>query len=494
VIDPRTPVVVGVGQTSQRVAPGEASSPIDLLVESARTAERDAGRPLLARADVVAVVNIVSWPYPDPGAFLARKLGIEPAATMVTTVGGNSPQLLVDELAAAITRGDCDVALIGGAEAMHTRWRARRDPPVELRWDDGGDPPCARVVGDDRPGTSPYEEAHLAAAPAMVYPLFETALRAAAGESVEAHRVRVSELWARFSAVAAENPAAWTPRARTAEEIRTVGPDNRMIVAPYPKLMCSNIDVDQSAALILCSYEAATRAGVADDRMVFLHGAAEAHDHWFTTERASLTRSPAIAAVTRDALAAAGLGTGDLAYLDLYSCFPAAVQIARRELGLAADDPRPLTVTGGLGFAGGPVNNYPTHAIARMVEALRADPGSFGLTTALGWYVTKHAAAVWSTVPPRHPFATRHPQAEVDAGPRREVAGLIDGEAVIEATAVAHERDGEPSVAIVSLLLDDGRRALANARDRDVLRSMTDEAWEGRRVAVGNDGTTNSLR
>lgn len=493
-IDPRTPVVVGAGQTTQRIAPADASAPIDLLAEAARAAEQDAGRPLLARADVIAVVAIVSWPYPDPGAYLARRLGVEPAATMVSTVGGNSPQLLIDELADAITRGDCDVALIGGAEAMHTRWRARREPPVDLRWDDGGDPPCARVIGDDRPGTSPYEEAHLAVAPTMVYPLFETALRAEAGETVTDHRIRVSELWARFSEVAAGNPAAWTRAARTAEEIRTVGPSNRMIVAPYPKLMCSNIDVDQGAALILCSYAAARDAGVADDRMVFLHAAAEAHDHWCFTERASLTRSPAIATVAREALTAAGLGTGDLAHLDLYSCFPAAVQIARRELGLAADDPRPLTVTGGLGFAGGPVNNYPTHAIARMVELLRADPGAFGLTTALGWYVTKHAAAIWSATPPRHPFATRRPQAEVDALPRRTVAGLIDGEAVIEATAVAHERDGEPSAAIVSLLDDDGRRALANTRDPDTLRSMTDEAWEGRRVAVGNDGTTNSLR
>ena len=493
-IDPRTPVIVGVGQTSQRAAPAEASAPIDLLVEAARAAERDAGAALLARADVVAVVAIVSWPYPDPGALVARRLGIEPAATMVSTVGGNSPQLLIDELADAITRGDCDVALIGGAEAMYTRWRARRDPPVDLKWEDGGDPPCRRIVGDDRPGASPYEEAHLALTPTMVYPLFETALRAEAGETVTAHRDRISALWARFSEVAATNPAAWTRRPLTAEEIRTVGPANRMIVAPYPKLMCSNIDVDQGAAVILCSYAAARSAGVADDRMVFLHAAAEAHDHWHFTERDSLTRSPAIAAVTREALATAGLGTGDLAHLDLYSCFPAAVQIGRRELGIPVDDPRPLTVTGGLGFAGGPVNNYPTHAVARMVEVLRAEPGSFGLTTALGWYVTKHAAAVWSTVPPRNPFATRHPQAEVDARPRRAVAGLIDAEATIEATAVAFERDGEPSVALVSLLLDDGRRALADARDPDVLRSMTDEAWEGRRVRVVNDGTTNALR
>src|SRR4029077_5255804 len=116
-------------------------------------------------------------------------------------------------------------------------------------------------------------------------------------------------------------------------------------------------------------------------------------------ERDSLTRSPAISATVGDVLDASTVGVDDIAYFDLYSCFPSAVQIAMREIGLT-DLARPLTVTGGLGFAGGPVNNYPTHAIARMVEVLRGDPGSYGLTTALGWYVTKHPAAVWSTRPP----------------------------------------------------------------------------------------------
>jgi acetyl-CoA C-acetyltransferase len=170
------------------------------------------------------------------------------------------------------------------------------------------------------------------------------------------------------------------------------------------------------------------------------------------------------------------------------------VQIARDALGLRAGDPRPLTVTGGLGFAGGPVNNYPSHGIARMVETLRADPDAYGLTTALGWFVSKHAVAVWSCRPPAGEFATRRPQARVDALPRREPAGLVDTDATLEATAVSFERDGNPSVALVTALLDDGRRAIANTRDLDVLQAMTAEPWEGRRVKITNDGTVNTLR
>jgi acetyl-CoA C-acetyltransferase len=494
-VDRRAPVIVGVGQTSQRVAADVARAPIDLLADAARAADADTGarQSLLARADVVAVVAIGSWPYPDPGALVSRILGISPRATALSTVGGNSPQLLIDEFASRIQRGDCDVALIGGAESMHTRWRARREPKVHLDWESGTDDPCPIVIGDDRPGSSDDEMAHLAVAPTMVYPLLETARRAELGHDVEEHQVYVSELWSRFAAVAAENPHAWSRVPYTAEQIRTISPDNRAVCFPYPKRMCANIDVDQGAAVLLCSYEAARAAGVADERMVFIHAASEAHDHWFFTERFSLAASPAMAATGAAALQAAQVGVDDVAHIDLYSCFPSAVQLGRDALGIRGDDPRPLTVTGGLGFAGGPVNNYPTHAVAAMVDVLRESPDAIGFTTALGWYATKHAAAVWSARPPEEPFRCVNVQAEVDALPRRSPAGLVNLEATVEATSVSFERDGTPALGIVAALADDGQRLLANVRDTDVLADMTARAWERRRVKVANDGATNHL-
>jgi acetyl-CoA C-acetyltransferase len=492
VVDPRAPVVVGVGQTSQRVSAEVARAPIQLFADAARLAEADAGAALLAKVDLVGVPAIGSWQYADPGAFVARELGISPRATAVSTVGGNSPLLFVNTFGALIQRAECDVALIGGAECMYTRWRARREPRVKLTWPtDDGAAPCAWVVGDDRPGSSPYEMAHLAVAPPMVYPLFETALRHELGHDITEHQVHVSELWSGFAAAAAANPSAWSRAAYTAGAIREVSAENRMICFPYPKLMCANIDVDQGAAFLMCAYETARAAGIPDDRIVFLHAGAQGHDHYFLTERASLTRSPAIAAAARSALESTGITPDDLTHVDLYSCFPSAVQIAAREIGI--DDGRPLTVTGGLGFAGGPVNNYPTHAVARMVEVLRADPGTYGLTSALGWYVTKHDVCTWSTQPPAQPFAPIDVQDEVDRLPRREPAGLVDESATVEATSVAFERDGNPTIGILTALLDDGRRAIANVRDGDALFAMTHEPWEGRRVKLSNDGSANTI-
>lgn len=52
-----------------------------------------------------------------------------------------------------------------------------------------------------------------------------------------------------------------------------------------------------------------------------------------------------------------------LRYLDLYSCFPCVVQIAADVLGMAHDDPRGFTVTGGLPFYGQFVSSHTTIVI-----------------------------------------------------------------------------------------------------------------------------------
>jgi acetyl-CoA C-acetyltransferase len=498
-IDPRTPVIVGVGQSSQRDTPDAARPPLELWADAARAAQADSGVAILSRLDAIVAVSIVSWWAPDQGAALAQLLGIEVPHTAVTSTGGNSPQMAVNHYAARIATGEFDAVMIGGAEAVYTRWRARREPRVELAWPTYDVAPCSNTVGDERPGSNEFEHAHGLVAPVNVYPLFETALRAKTGRSVDEHQMAIAELWSHFSEVAATNPYAWNRRAYTPEEIATTGPDNRAVVFPYVKRMCANIDVDQAATVILCAYETAKAAGVADDRLVFLHAGADAADVWWVSERADLTRSPAIAAMVRNALAHARIGIDDVARFDLYSCFPSAVQMSMAAIGLAGPaggDQRPLTTTGGLPYAGGPVNNYATHGIATMAEALRADPGSFGLTTALGWYVTKHSTGVWSTTPPAAPYSPTDPApiaAEVARDAAIECAGAWGGAAVVEATAVEVDRDGAPTTSVVSVRLPDGRRTLANTTDGSLGAAMMAEAWEGRTVDIRTDGTRNTL-
>lgn len=496
-IDPRTPVIVGVGQSSQRFDdPAQALEPVDLLAQAALAADEDAGTSLLAKVDTVAVTELIAWRYPDPGALVAQRLGIEPRSTAMTAVGGNSPQMLVNRFAQHITAGERDVVLFGGVETLHTRMAARREPRTHLDWTTDEDAARPEIWGDPTFGTNDYEMAHVATAPVQIYPMFETALRHRAGRDVETHQQHIGRLWSRFAAVAAENPNAWSRTAWSAEDITTVSADNRMVAFPYTKRMCSNIAVDQAAAIVMCSYGTATSAGVADDRMVFPLSGGEGTDHFFITQRDSLGEAPALGIALRQALDGAGIGVDDVARFDLYSCFPSAVQLAMAQLGIDIDDTRPLTVTGGLAFAGGPGNSYVNHSIATMVDACRADPGSIGLLNALGWYATKHAVGVYSTTPPTSGFATPDldaSRAAVEALPSREPAGPYEGDADVEATVVMYERDGEPHLGIIAALTPDGRRVLANAHDADVFADMVTTPWEGRTVSITTNGSTNTL-
>ena len=496
-LDPRTPVLVGVGQVNE--APGDAPlterpEPVDLMARAVREAAADCGATgsrLLRGADSVRIMVPLSWGYTNPGLLVAERLGLSPAESALSVIGGNGPQTVVNLTAQDIAAGRLDVAVLAGAESLYTRLAARRRPDrPHLPWTI--QPPHTEapvVLGVDRRPVTETELARGLDRPIHVYPLFENALRAWHGESIAEHQATVAGLWARFSAVASHNPHAWTTVARHAEEIARVGPQNRMVSFPYPKLMNANDRVDQGAALILCSVAAARAAGVAEEKWVFPLSGSDAHDHWFVSERSDLRSSPAIRHAGAAALAGAGVGIDDVAHVDLYSCFPCAVQIAAGELGLPFDDvARPLTVTGGLAFAGGPGNNYVTHSIATMAERLREDPGAVGLVTGVGWYLTKHAVGLWSTTPPPDGFVYSSPQDEVDALPRRREVCDFEGDAEVESYTVVHDHDGRPEKGVLSLLTGDGGRTWGTVDEPELLGELEREEGCGRRARVGADG------
>ena len=491
-LDPRTPVVVGVGQHLHRARGVEdALEPAALMEEAARHAASDAGLGAVPELDSIRVVGLLSWRYGDPAWALAARLGQQPAELAVTTMGGNSPQTLVNTTASEILAGDVDVVLLAGAEAWRTRMRARK-AGVEPQWPKAPEGQTPRVLGSELEMNMQPELDRQIYMPVQLYPLFETAIRAASGASPDDHLVRISEMWARFSEVAAHNPHAWIRSPRTAEEIRTPGSGNRMIGLPYPKLMNSNNDVDMGAAVLMCSVAAAERLRVPRDRWVFPHSGTDCHEHKYVSNRDSFARTPAIELGGKRVLELAGIGIDDISLIDLYSCFPSAVQLGARSLGLDPYDPsRPLTRTGGLAFAGGPWNNYVMHAIATLVGELRDRPGERGLIWANGGYATKHSFGVYSTEPPSTPFRKDSPQDEIDELPRRELADPAEasGRATIEAYTVMHARDGEPERAIASSVLADGRRAWGTSDDVDVATAMSTGEWVGTTVALTRDGS-----
>ncbi len=475
-----TPVLVGVAQVSQRTQGlNEGKEPIELMIDASRAAAADAGCPLLVKeAGSIRVIRGY-WPYKNPARAVGEAFGNAAAETAMTPYGGNFVQTAINRSALDIQAGVRQVILITGAECGHSRAKLRRAGAKPVWRSVDGTPDLH--LGRDMAMGHPAELALGIDRPIRMYPIMETARRHHLGEAVDAHLERISELWAGFSAVAAENPHAWLREAKTAEEIRSPSAANRPVSFPYPKFMNSNSNVDQGAALLLCSERKARALGIPREKWVYPWAGADAHDHAFVSNRDNLHSSPAIRIAARRALEWAEWQPADLDRVDLYSCFPIAVQVAAAEIGLNGE--MPLTVTGGLTFAGGPLNNYVMHAVARMAQVLRGSPGEKGLVSANGGYLTKHAIGLYCTEPPPRPFRHAVPQAEVNALPSRDVIADHKGRATVEGYAVMYGAEG-PEVAHIAARLDGGERTWANCRDADTLSAMTTQEFCSRTMTL----------
>ncbi|OBK78704.1 acetyl-CoA acetyltransferase [Mycobacterium sp. 1274761.0] len=486
--NPRTPVLVGYGQTNQFDENPDVE-PIDLM----EAATRAAADPRVLRAvDSVRIVNILSWRYRDPGRLLAQRIEADDAATRYTGVGGNVPQTLVNQACLDIQQGRADLVLIAGAEAFRTRTRLR-NRGQKPRWTSQDESvPFAEGANENLPMVGPAELRIKLDRPAHVYPLFEQALRIEAGESPQNHRERIGELWSQFSAVAHRNPHAWSRTPLTAEQIWQPNEGNRMISWPYTKLMNSNNMVDQGAAIVVASVEKATDLQIPSEHWVFPYAGTDSHDTYAIGERWELSSSPAIRIGGRRVLDLAEVGIDDIDLIDVYSCFPSAVQVAAAELGLPLADPaRPLTVTGGLTFAGGPWNNYVTHSIATMAQRLAGSDGRLGLITANGGYLTKHSFGVYGSQPPRHEFRWEDVQSAVDAEPTRAADPQWSGVGAIESWTTPFDRGGSPEKAFVAVRTPDGSRALAVITDPAEAAATVAEDIAGAAITVHPDGTAN---
>ena len=495
-LDPRTPVLIGVGQVGDPThAPDfHAWSAVELGAAAGRAALTDAGGHGVAAAiDVIAGVRQFEISIPGAPAPLGRadnfpravsgRLGIDPAHAILEVVGGQAPQSLVTELAGRIAAGQAEAALAVGAEAISTvaQLLAGSDRPdftetVPGQLEDRGYG-LRGIVTD-------YLLAHGVLEPITAYGLLENARRHRLGVSRDDYLRSMTELMAPFGAIAAGHLLSAVTTARSAAELGAVSARNRMINDLYPLSLVAREKVNLAAAVLIMSVHRARECGVDPDRWVFLAGHAGLKEQGLL-DRPDLSRSPAAARAVSHALDVAGVGLDDLATIDLYSCFPVAVAAVADAFGLAADDPRGLTVTGGLPFFGGPGNNYSMHAIAETVHRLRARPGAHGLVWANGGVLSKHAVGVYTTTPtPWRADDSATVQAELDAAPTVEVAEQADGPATIETMSIMRTPHGDRA-AVVGRLAD-GRRFLANPEPGDdaVSDLLAGEAAFGAKVAV----------
>jgi acetyl-CoA C-acetyltransferase len=487
-------------------------SAVELATEAVRAALADTGADVAAVAASIEVFAglrqfEICTPFADPplGASdnyvrsVAQRVGADPARAVLEPIGGNGPQKLVTEFAGAIAAGDIEVALILGSEPGSTaKYFANWDGASEATGKKAVKPDFTERVGgqlEDRgygfeQYMSEYTVAHGLTGAPVQYGLLDNARRARLGLSVADYRRKMAELFAPFSEVAAKNPFSSSPVKRTVDEITTVTAENRMICDPYPRLLVARDTVNQGAAVLVMSVAAAQRLGVSQERWVYLRGHADQTEQ-DVLDRADLSVSISARQSVAEALRVAGIGIDDVANFDLYSCFPFPVFAVCDAFGIAADDPRGLTLTGGLPYFGGPGNSYSLHGIAETVAEMRDKPGSFGLVGANGGVMSKYSVGVYSTEPAEWAAdRSKALQADIAALPKVAVTRHVDGRGTIETYSVRYDWPERTGIIIGRLDADDSR-FMAITTDEELLALMSDGDPLGAAIDVRASGDEN---
>ena len=482
----RKVVVAGWGQVKQpKILDRPAQDPMGLMeTASLKAAELMASKKVLKNLDGIMIVRTVSHHYISPAKQLAQNLESHPKFTHVSGIGGNSPQMLINMAAGMIARNELDSVLIAGAESYVQRDKSSQRVDSALFRGIPKD-----YQGDDLIGSTPLENAHEIEHPMQGFPLFETALWAKSGLDFQTYMQKIGEMWSKFSKVAATNPYAWSKDIKTAEQIITLSRTNRPVAFPYTKYMNSFVTVDQGAAVILMSEEKAEQYPKKERQKVYFLGGGYAEDRQrFMIEKEDFTSSPPLKTAVDKALTRSGMSLKDLECFDLYSCFPSAVSIAKKMIGIRDDDPRPLTLTGGLGFFGGPGNNYSLHSVASLAQKISNNEKSNGLITALGWFMHKHAAGIYSSKPLNGEFKNHDLSDQKEPFSGKEpvkVKDQVNGQGIIETYTIIYDRNHEPSYAVIYGSTSDHLRFIARTpKDKEIFSQFSSKNMVGQKVNI----------
>ena len=500
-VNSNTPVIVGVGQFTERIDGPDyrALSAPDIAARAVLAAMSDAlpGGNLADQVDTIATTRTFedstpmrAHPFGKSDNFphsIAKRVGIRPRLAVWEKAGGNSPQQLINEFCGRIAAGELSMVVVTGAENISTA-RHLKGTGERPNWHEEVEGSVENRGLGLKGMISQYEMSHgLVGAPAS-YALTENARRGRLGLGRGIYARTMAELFAPFTRVASVNPySSFDMRETGADELIEVGEHNRMIAEPYPLKLVARDQVNQGAAVLLTSVGKAQELGIPTEKWVYLHGYSNLTEKPLL-EREDMGSSPAAQAASRAALSAAGIDVSDVSFFDFYSCFPIAVSNAACDgLGLSHDDPRGLTVTGGLPYFGGPGNNYSMHAVASMVERLRGKPESFGFVGANGGVLSKYSAAIYSTKPTFWKTCDDRPlQAKIDAASGPEISYEANGAAIVETYTTVFEKGRAAYSVVVGRLAATGARFLAMTEKGDdvTLDAMLHEDPLGKGIYV----------
>jgi len=389
-----TPVVIGISSIQQKGSYDDLDEALILMEKATQKAISDSTNPNIVNYIDQIQIPKGFWKYRDPGKWIAKRNGMKSAKTTVTKIGVLQ-QNLINTACKDIVDGKINASLIIGGEARYKKIQALKENKVFVETELNTNPDYYVKADHDLQNQDEKDELGLMAV--GYYAILETAYRAQKKLSIQEHKEKISELYEIFSKIAKENPDGWLDKSLVASEIIKVSKSNPLQALPYNKFHCTTWNVNQASAMIICSENLANNLDIPLSKRVYPVASSESNHMIAPIQRPHLSKSYGLDLAVKFIKDVCRDNNIEPNLYELYSCFPIAVQMFSDSLGLNENQSK--TVTGGMSFAGGPLNNYMIHSTVKMLSKIRSDHSNIGLVTGVSGMMTKQALALWSKKP-----------------------------------------------------------------------------------------------
>ena len=468
-------VVIGISAIQQKGNFENLDEALHLMDKAVKEALSDSGNKLVK--DYIDEIRIPKgfWRYRDPGKWIARNNNFKNIPTTYVTKIGVLQQNLINEACQKIETGEINASIILGGEARFKQLRAviEKKEYFETKLDENPDfyiKAKEDLYGDE-------ELAELGAMAVGYYATMETAIRKNDGEGIEEHQNNIALMYEEFSKIASENKDGWLNHPYAKEDILETSKKNKMLAYPYNKLHCTSWNVNQSAAIIICSEELANELEIDNKKRVYPISSSENNHMIAIQQRPKLYESLGMTYAANSINKMIERLDIKLDAYDLYSCFPAAIKMFTKSIGLDSEIPK--TVTGSMPYAGGPLNSFVIHSTVKMIQKIRSLEVEYGLITGVSGMMTKQSFCVWGKEYKEHfIFDDVTERAKLDEIPI-ELSNISEGKGEIIGYTII---EGNENAAKAVLYLDDEKkhRKVVSSMDKNFINLLTEEEWVGK--------------
>ena len=470
-------VVIGVSAIQQKSDFENLDEALLLMDQAVKEALSDSGNKSVK--DYINEIRIPKgfWRYRDPGKWIAKNNDFQGIPTTYVTKIGVLQQNLINEACLKIENGEINASIILGGEARYKQLRSviEKKEYFETKLDEN--PDFYIKAKEDLYGDGELEE--LGAMAVGYYATMETAIRKNDDEKIEEHQNNIASMYEEFSKVASNNEDAWLDHPYSKKEILETSKKNKMLAYPYNKLHCTSWNVNQSAALIICSEELANKLEIDNKKRVYPISSSENNHMIAIQQRPKLYESIGMIYAAKSVNKMMEKLDIRLDAYDLYSCFPAAVKMFSKSLELGSEIPK--TITGSMPYAGGPLNSFVIHSTVKMIQKIRALEVRHGLVTGVSGMMTKQSFCVWGKeYQEQFIFDDVTERAKLDESPV-ELSNIAEGEGEIIGYTIIEGSENAPKAV---LYLDDEmkHRKVVSSFDKNFINLLMEEEWVGKKI------------